>query len=265
VQLYEDILGSSTVYVFVRDITDEIRQEIEKEKRERIIVQQSKLAEMGQMLSSIAHQWKQPLNLIGFAASELDDEDTDKKQLAYIKKTINEQILFMSQTIDDFRSFLKSTAEKQRFMPCEVIEKVKIMFRGQFEKKGVDIVVHPHEHFVFEGYQNDFLQVILNIFTNAADVFNEKKIVKGTISCFIEQSENTGIIRIRDNGGGIPEDLLPYRVFEPYFSTKGERGTGIGLEICKTIIEEKFGGKLWVHNVENGAEFVIELLIDPDQ
>jgi len=105
------------------------------------------------------------------------------------------------------------------------------------------------------------MQVALNLINNAKDALEEKKISEGKILCLfhIDRDSNLGTIRVQDNGGGISEELLPDKLFSPYISTKGEKGTGIGLQISKTIIEKQFHGKLWASNIEGGAEFVIEI------
>ena len=105
--------------------------------------------------------------------------------------------------------------------------------------------------------------MVLNIFTNAKDVFVSQKRTDGKIECFFSQKGEIGTIRIRDNGGGIPQDLLPDKIFEEHVSTKGDKGSGIGLSICRSIIEQHMGGRIWAHNVDDGAEFVIELPIVP--
>lgn len=149
--------------------------------------------------------------------------------------------------------------EKTDFIAHESMLKVSEMFRHQFAKSGVEIVVHPHEPFRIIGYESEFMQVILNLFNNARDAIKEKGIKRGQIDCFFSQEEESATIRIRDNGGGIAEVLLPDKLFELHASTKGKSGTGIGLQISKSIIEKHMDGRLWAHNVPEGAEFVMEL------
>lgn len=241
-------------------ISEESRKNREKD---HLLIQQSKMAAMGEMIGVIAHQWKQPLSISFLLIDTLIDLDEygelDSQKLADSATKIKEQFYFMEQTINDFRNFYKPDKQLKAFQPCESLLKVKEMFKGSFEKQNITITIHDHEHFFSMGYPNEFMQVALNIFNNAKDIIQEKKIRQGRIDCHISHDDGKGIIRIQDNGGGIPEELLPDKIFEAYVSTKEEKGTGIGLQISKTIIEQNLNGKLWAHNIEGGAEFVIEL------
>lgn len=238
-------------------------KEVYRKELEAMLIQQSKMAAMGEMMAAIAHQWKQPLNAISLIADYLLDQIesntlTNEKLAKHLYKT-SQQVVFLNDTINDFRNFFKPSTEKKRFLPGESLKSVKEMFQDHFEKYNVTIDIHEYDIFETEGYLNEFIQVALNLFNNSRDVLLEKGRRDGRIDCFITREGDTGILRIRDNGGGIPEELLPDRLFEPYVTTKGEGGTGIGLQISKTIIESKMSGRLRAHNVDEGAEFVIEL------
>ena len=252
-----------------RELTERVEAEVaqrmqvvrESREKELMLIQQSKMASMGEMIGVIAHQWKQPLNALavlteGIAflqqAGKLDN--TRAQDFADRARTLIDQ---MVTTIDDFSNFFKPSKQRIHFRACESVEEIIRMFAGQFEKQNIKAVVHPHEHFSVHGYPNEFKQVILNLLNNAREAILEQG-VAGQIDCFFELSPQTGTIRIRDNGGGIPGEMLPQKVFEPYFTTK-TKGSGIGLQISKTIIEKNMQGRLWAHNVEGGAEFVVEL------
>jgi len=244
------------------EVTARIAVQEEKKAQEELLLQQSKMAAMGEMIGAIAHQWNQPLNVIALIvqnfAEDYRDGEVDEKQVEKLENQLIEQVRFMSQTMNDFRNFFKPSKEKTVFAACESAGSVAKLLKPQFDKHRVTVTIHPHEHFQVNGYPNEFKQVVLNILNNARDVFEEKK-QAGQIDLLFEHDEAYGTIRIRDNGGGVPETLLPEKLFEPYVTTKGEKGTGIGLQICKTIIEKNMGGNLSVQNVENGAEFVIRL------
>lgn len=230
----------------------------EKESQQMIMIQQSKMADMGEMISAITHQWKQPLNILSLLISNFVDEN-EGDDCADFEKHAKEQITFMSQTISDFRNFFKPSEQKIFFSPLQSIGKIEGMFGSHYRKEGIMIGVEGFEDCNVLGYPNEFKQVLLNIFNNMRDVFMERGIKEGKINCASHIQKDKLIIRIKDNGGGVPSQLLPDRLFEAYVSTKGEQGTGIGLKIAKTIIEDHMHGKLWAHNHGGGAEFVIEL------
>lgn len=238
----------------------------EREIERTMLMQQTKMAEMGSMVSAIAHQWKQPLNALSLINQLLTDIIQNRKQEAindeevngYFEQT-NQQIRYMSQTINDFKNFLSPSKIKENFPACESISKILTMFKSGFNKANITVKVHPHEHFYVSGYQSEFMQALLIILNNAKDAITEKGIKQGVIDCSFESKDKTGLIKIKDNAGGIPEELLPEKIFEAYFTTKGDKGTGIGLQIARNIIEKHMDGKLRARNVEGGAEFIIEL------
>ncbi|MBF0320350.1 MAG: PAS domain S-box protein [Nitrospirae bacterium] len=252
-------------------INEEIRSKL---KREQILVQQSKLATMGEMIALIAHQWKQPLNIIGLTVQDLEDAyDYEGLTREYIDKMVNnvmEQIGFMTKTISDFSSFLRPSKEKIRFCAVKAIEEVLFMNKSILERNDIIVSFYKEnlsEDYGMTGYTNEFKHVILNLINNARDAILslDKKDNKlaGRINIGITKKDNTIKITISDNGGGIPPEIIG-KIFEPYFTTKPEQeGTGIGLYMSKTIIENRMGGKLSVRNIENGiengAEFSIEL------
>jgi signal transduction histidine kinase len=255
-----------------KKVDDEVskRIAIEEERviNRKIMIQQTKLAEMGQMIGAIAHQWKQPLNSISLISQSINDIIDDVEEFGLDEKTIrkylaniDKQVQFMSNTIHSFRSLLIPTKTKTKFTPYEGITNIIEMFGWDFTKRGIEIEIEEVENFYISGVQNEFLQVILNILTNAKDAITERNVNEGKIRCAIHKKDDKGYITISDNAGGVPEELLPDKLFEAYISTKGDKGTGVGLQICKTIIEHNFEGKISVENIENGAVFTIELPI----
>lgn len=252
-----------------KEVAERLRIEEEKLKQEHLLAQQTKMAEMGEMLSVILHQWKQPLNAISLIAQELDGVNEDyfdepNIELQEIENGIMKQVFFMSDTMTYFRKFFSPNACDEKFLACEAIEEVRAMFSGAFAKRNIIINIAEYEGCYIYGKQNEFSHVILNLFNNAKDALVANEVEEKRIDVTFASSETQYTIRIRDNAGGIPEELLPERLFEPYVTTKGEKGTGIGLQICKMIIERNLKGRLWVHNVEGGAEFVIELPVYRD-
>jgi len=235
-----------------------------KEKeQERMLIEQSKLAAMGQMMGAIAHQWKQPVNVISLTVENLIDSydggALDREVLKSYSKIITNQITYMSQTIQDFRDFLKPSREKSVFMPCESVSEVVRLINPQLKKHSITVHIAEHEHCKMLGYPNEFKQALMNIFINAKDAMVGRGVQEGKIEVSFFSDKKSGTIRIKDNGGGIDPSLLPDKLFDSYTSTKGEEGTGLGLQIVKSIIESRLGGKIYARNVEGGAEFVIEL------
>lgn len=230
--------------------------------QEKMLVQQSKMADMGHMLSVITHQWKQPLTILGLVSDSLNMEmEFDKLRPNSLKdglEQIKKQVRHMNETADDFSSFFKPTKEIKPFEAVEAIREVQKFLEHQFYLLNISIHFELNSPITVTGNRNEFKQVIINILQNAKDVFEEKKIKDGNIYIHVEKSNTTGIIKIRDDGGKIPEEILD-KLFNAYFTTKGEKGTGIGLQIVKLIIEKNMKGKIYAHNVDDCAEFVIEL------
>jgi signal transduction histidine kinase len=239
-------------------LKDKIKIEIEKNlQKDKLVQEQSKLASMGEMIGSIAHQWRQPLNALNINIQNLDDDFEDGViDRDFIDKFIvknREIISFMSQTIDDFRNFFRIDKEKRTFSILESIKSVINIQSAMLKNHNIQLEILGEDFEVF-GFHSEFQQVILNIINNAKDQIAQKLQKDGKITISMKNNK----IYIQDNGGGIPSDKLT-RVFEPYFTTKEEgKGTGMGLYISKLIIEKNMNGKLNVENNEDGALFVIE-------
>jgi len=237
-----------------------VRQEVEKNRqKEQQLIEQSRLAQMGEMISMIAHQWRQPLSAISSASASISLKamlgKLDNETALEISTAISDYAQHLSTTIDDFRNFFKSNKEKQEITYTELIENVLGIIEVSIENKNIKLVKHLHSNKSFYSYPNELKQVLLNLIKNAEDILLEKKVENPTIT--IETDEN--ILRVRDNAGGIPPDIM-HKIFDPYFSTKLDKnGTGLGLYMSKTIIEEHCHGKLLVKNDEEGAVFTIVL------
>ncbi|MEO5360400.1 MAG: PAS domain S-box protein [Nitrospirota bacterium] len=255
-------------------LIDKVIEETQKRQQgEQLLTQQSKMAAMGEMISLIAHQWKQPLNVISVSAQDLGDAyafgELNADYLSNIQEIIVKHVEFMVNTVDDFRKFLRPSKEKVLFDVKKAIEELVGMFLAYFVKDCISINIISEEAFSsynITGYPNEFKQVILNIINNARDAILSKRSktqsVGGSDKIDINISNDSGekiIIAISDTGGGIPDDIIE-RVFEAHFTTKPlTTGTGIGLYMSKTIIETNMGWKLTVRNIEGGAEFKIEI------
>ncbi|HIP21621.1 MAG TPA: HAMP domain-containing protein [Candidatus Pacebacteria bacterium] len=239
-----------------------VKKQVEEiRKKEQALTQQSKLAAMGEMIGAIAHQWRQPLNALAINIQLLEDlyEDgvLDSKTLKELVQKNMETIQFMSNTIDDFRNFFRKDKEKVEFDIKEAIEKTIELQKAQLSNHNIKIITNLEPIIKFKGYKNEFMQVILNLISNAKDAIVEKN-REGVIKISSKKEEDKIIIEIEDNGGGIPENLID-RIFEPYFTTKEEgKGTGMGLYMVREIIN-RMNGKISVTNTKEGAKFTIIL------
>lgn len=243
--------------ILAQQVQEEVAKNLEKE---RLLVQQSRLAAMGEMISNIAHQWRQPINALGLLLANIRDAyEYGELDKAFLDNSVNNGtrlIHNMSTTIDDFRNFFRPTSELKRFRMCEGVNDAVRLVKDSFKHNNIGIVVDPCALPCFVvGHPNEYAQVVLNALSNAKDAIVSKN-APGEIHIKTEIQGSTSVVSIRDNGGGIPDDVIG-RIFDPYFTTK-ESGTGIGLYMSKMIME-KMGGDITVRNVEGGAETLISM------
>ena len=235
--------------------------------KERLLIQQSRLAAMGEMISNISHQWRQPLNILGLIIQEMElaansGKFTQTSLNASVAKAM-QIISEMSRTIDDFRNFFSTDKMTVSFTICEVLDKTLSFMEYIFKQMEVHVEVTCEEDVRVEGLRNEYTQAVLNILSNARDAFLEREIVDPLLSIRVFRKNDMAVVIIKDNGGGIPQEIID-RIFEPYFTTKGpDKGTGIGLFMSKTIIEKNMGGRLTVCNAGTGAEFRVEIPLMP--
>ena len=232
-------------------------------EKERMLIQQSRQAAMGEMIGNIAHQWRQPLNTLGLHAQRLNlfygSPNFNKEFLENSTAKTMEIIKHMSKTIDDFRNYFKPEKEKTVFNVIDTIKNTLSLLEGNLHNPPIAIDFVEHGNPVIKGYQNEFAQVFLNILNNARDAIIKWKITDPRITITICSEDSCTVVMVADNAGGIPDEIIN-KVFDPYFTTKGPQvGTGIGLFMSKTIIEKNMGGKLTVRNTDTGAEFRIEV------
>lgn len=248
------------------NLEKKVQTEVNRRKeQEQFLIQKSRHADMGNMIAMIAHQWRQPLSAmntitqnihLAYHMDKLDKEFIDSQ----IKRS-NQIAQSMSSTIDDFRNFFKLNKEKKEFLVSEVInESINLLNDTLIYNE-----IHIKKDFLKNenkilGFKNELSQVIVNLLVNAKDAFAEKKDISyAQISIDIKEIKQHIEITVQDNAGGIPSKLLA-RIFEPYFSTKGEKNaTGLGLYMCKIIIEQNMEGSLQVNNEDKGARFVISI------
>jgi signal transduction histidine kinase len=241
-------------------VDDEAAKRVEKEK---LLLQQSKMAMMGEMIGAIGHQWRQPLNSLGIMVQDIEmakkyGELTDE-YLHEFKEESMRIIFTMSKTIDDFKSFYKTDKTEEIFCVESAIGEVLGILSAQLKIASISVVFDQTGRHEMIGLKNELKQVLLNLLSNAKDALLEKKPEEAFIKIECVQDNAKLIISIEDNGGGIKEESLG-QIFEPYFTTKSETsGTGIGLYMSKEIVENHMNGKLEVQNTGNGAKFTIIL------
>ncbi len=251
---------SKPLYSFYQELDKRVKQEIEKrQEKEQLLIAQSKLAALGEMLGNIAHQWRHPLTRLSLLIQNFELAVSKNKLTPdFIEKFKNQayaQINYMSQTIDDFTNFFKKDTKKVEFCPREIIEDALKLIEGRLKQNKVNVEVEFIKTESILGYRSEFSQVILNIINNAIDVLKERDIKNRKIWIRIRGKK----IEIEDNAGGVPEEIKD-KIFEPYFTTKFQsQGTGIGLYMSKVIINQHFNGELFAYNSDKGAIFVIDL------
>ena len=244
------------------DIIDELRHKDKALKeKEAILFQKAKMAEMGEMIANIAHQWRQPLSIINTIvaiakeknALSLMNKDELEKKLGEIEKNI----VYMSHTIEDFMTFFRPNKEKGRFLISEAVKSaVKITFAST-DKHNMEVDIEGDGRAGIDGYINEYVQVIVSVIFNAKDILLERKTPSPRITIRYFSEKGQSILEIEDNAGGIEEKYMQ-RIFEPYFTTKHRSmGTGLGLYIAKMIIENSMDGELSVKNTALGAKFRI--------
>ncbi len=262
IQNFKDIKDNKKKQlVIMHDITEKKKVEKEKKDFEQMLIHQSKIVAIGESLSSLAHQWRQPLNSIGLMVQYLEqlteqgvyfNHPEEKKIISEITNEVMDQLNFLSQTIDDFRGFFRQETEEVSFSILEEIKKVVNLLKVQLESYGIQIQLEEKDFYI-SGYPNLFKHAILNLINNSKDAIlvlkSKNQNFKGKI--FIKIIPEKKEIHVCDNGGGIPDEFLNF-IFQPYFSTKKLEGSGLGLYITGLILKKMKGNIKYYHYNENG-------------
>jgi len=256
---YEDIKGNiGGIVCIMDDITERVQQK-------QFLIQQSKLAEMGDMVAAIAHQWNEPLVELSALIQDIQTSYMlEELKTKDVNEFVNEsmvQIQYMSQTLSDFRNFLKPSTQKIEFSVKQSFDDILEIVSKQLFYSNIDLKINYKENeneFFIYGYKNEFKQVLLNLINNAKNKIIEKNLAnKNKITINVYNTSNYNIIEIIDNAGEIDENII-HSIFDPYFTTKKE-GTGIGLYMAKVIIEDKMQGQIFVKNDEDNVIFTIKI------
>ncbi len=248
----------------LEQLNQQLQQEFnERKHQEQLLVQNSKLAAMGEMIGMIAHQWRQPLSSISTLAGNLqvliDLDAYDREQFKALLNDINAHSQYLSSTINDFRHFFKPDNPRDTVLVSQIVESTLGIIGKSLEYKNVTLVKDYALTNPILTYPNELMQVFLNIIKNASDAFVENDIIEPLIIIKGYEYDDYQLVEIEDNAGGIPDDIMD-KIFDPYFSTKGPGiGTGLGLYMSKMIVEQHCLGQLTVKNTEKGACFSIKL------
>ena len=241
-----------------------VAQELVKNiKHEFLLIQQSRLAAMGEMIGNIAHQWRQPLNALGLLLYNIKDayrfNNLDADYLEQAVADGNRMVQKMSTTISDFSNFFRPDKEIIVFSALKQIKEAIVLVESSFLNSNISIHIDAQQDLNLMGFPNEYSQVLLNLLSNAKEAIlahnQPHRPTCGRVDIVLSEQNRQGCVTVRDNGGGIPAEILN-RIFDPYFSTK-ESGTGIGLYMSKMIIERNMKGGMTARNIEGGAEFIV--------
>ncbi len=247
----------------LRDLTSTVSSAIEYQKVDQLMFYQARQAAMGELIGHMAHQWRQPINELGLILQDLRDaflcKELDETYIVTSTKDGMELLQQMSGTIDDFRRFFVGGHQKGSFQIAEVVQQSVDLVESHFNKLGIYINIVEEDPVSIDGYAREFAQVVLNLLNNARDAFVRRKIAKPYITIRITAKEETAVIMVEDNAGGIADQSMEH-IFDQYYSTKdNHQGAGLGLYISKMIIENAMQGKLSAINTMEGVNFILEV------
>ena len=255
------IFGLSVLVAIFRKMVQRKSQQLLLQ--EEIMITQSRQAAMGEMIALIAHQWRQPLNIVGLSTSNLEllaqlNESITKQTLAKHIALVHTEVSHLSQTIDDFRDFFKPNKSKTRVKLSELLTIAQRIIKSSLENHQIALHVHTQHDDEVAVYQNEVVQVLINIINNAKDALLVKRSQGRLVEVRFRHDATFGFIEICDNAGGIDPSIMD-QIGNRYFTTKEENGTGLGLYMSKIIINNHLGGALRWENRHEGACFMIGL------
>ncbi|MBN2782925.1 MAG: PAS domain-containing sensor histidine kinase, partial [Campylobacterales bacterium] len=267
----EHLIIDDTGDIFFDDDKNPIRitgfhiDSTEHEHQRKIIETQNRFAAMGEMMSNIAHQWRQPITAINNALNELEFDielselsEIDSKTFLELSSKIKSYTKYLNDTIDDFRKISSDSKEKKVFDIKNSIEDAFEIVKSEYKKHLIEFLFEQNSDITnIKGYEREFKQVIINILNNAKDAYIGKDIDKKYVLVSIVESKENIKVYIQDHAGGVDEGIMA-KIFDPYFTTKHQSvGTGLGLNMSKKIICDYFNGNIEVENIDGGARFII--------
>jgi len=268
VDIYLQSINYTNQDAYLAIIVDTTERELnhkELHEKEKIMIAQSRHAAMGEMISMIAHQWRQPGSTIAMGANNLlIDIELETSNVESIKKESHNILThteYLSKTIDDFRDFFRPDKEREEIKLEEVISEAQKIIGVSLDNHNVTLNIKYDKSYIVKTYSRELLQVYINLLKNAKEALVEYREENRHINVVISRNNDYLITTFCDNGGGIDERVID-KIFDPYFSTKNEKnGTGLGLYMSKTIIEKHIQGKIEAYNLEDGACFKVSLPI----
>ncbi|MBS4098565.1 MAG: PAS domain S-box protein, partial [Sulfuricella sp.] len=247
--------------LFNENLEQRVAEEVARNmESERLLIQQSRLAAMGEMIGNIAHQWRQPLNALALLLANIKDAyDFDELDETYLATSVvkgNQFIQKMSTTIDDFRNFFRPNKLKQDFNLTKAVDDALSLVSHSLSNHNIEVRQIPSGDILAHGFPNEFSQVLLNVLNNAKDAILENQPNEGVVTLSLGEDSEGVWVEVGDNAGGIPDKVMP-KIFDPYFTTK-EKGTGIGLYMSRMIMAH-MDGDIEARNDEEGAVFRLVL------
>lgn len=266
------IMCTSKLNRQLEKLNSELKNRVDEEvnerlKQQKLIIRQQKLATMGDMVSTIAHQWRQPLNTIHLIGQRLEliskSNEVKKEDISEISTDILKLTEYMKKRVENFRSYLNPNSADDNFTLETFISTISDIIETLLKDSNINIVYEYDfdliKNITINGKINEFCEAILNIIINSKDAFYERSIQNAKILISIKAINETVIINIKDNAGGINDEIIN-SIFTPFFTTKSSKqGTGIGLYITKIIIQDRLGGNILFWNDALGASFEIIL------
>jgi signal transduction histidine kinase len=244
-----------------------VKNKIEKLiQKDKLISTQSKQAVMGEMISMIAHQWRQPLSTVTLEISNLQlkkmlNKKIESDELDNTLNHMSDTIMYLSQTIDDFKTYFLPDKKIVEIEIYELIKRAVSFIKARAKENKIKVSISDFKNINIKIYSNEFIQVILNILNNAIDAHNENRVKNPVININVKERDESLLIYIVDNAGGIKDEHIP-KLFDPYFSTKGKNGTGLGLYMSQMIIKKQFNGEISANSSENFSTFIIDIAKD---
>jgi PAS domain S-box-containing protein len=256
--------GKIEEFIAIRyDVTKEVELQHQLQQKQEMLLWQSRFASLGQMMASIAHQWRQPLTELNLSLYNLKKAALEKDYNAVIAlhSDTKKIIQSMSQTIDDFQNFFRPGKEKEAFPAHVSLDNALALLTKVLHKEAIVLRRDVDESVTIVGIQNELTQVLLNLLQNAKDALVAHRSTQRNITVTVARKDGHAIIAVEDNGGGVP-NTIKGQIFEPYFTTKHtSQGTGLGLFMSKLIVEKSLNGTLVLDDGDSGARFSVVLPI----